>query len=137
HRGATGVAGISLRVQLVHVRRAVQLVGADAGIVAEAPALVGQDGFHHRDGDDPVQALEPANHERARRPGTDQGYVQVIAVRLRGETSFARRTRFAIRRNPVSELRRLSNESPVRVFFLNRVPLPGPFTVYQHVIGPW
>ena len=134
HRRAAGEGRCCLRVEFVHIGRAVQLVAVGAGKGAELPALLGERGLDDGDGDRVVQFLQLAGDQRARGPGADERDIEMVAALGRGKAAFAGRAGAAIRRHPVAEARHLAHEAALGVRRLHRLPVFRPFAVDEHRI---
>lgn len=106
--------------------RAPNAVGAQ--FAAESPALVGETRIDHADGDRVRQPLEPQGDQGAARPRADVGHVQHVAAGLRGEFFGA------VRADAMPKAGILTDESPLVVACLHRLPLLHPCPVNQHAL---
>ena len=82
HRAAAGVAAVGGQVQLGQPVRAGDRVAA-AGAVREPPAALAGDRVGQAEPDDPLQAEQPADDQRAVRPRVGQRGVELVAARTR------------------------------------------------------
>src|SRR5439155_25237755 len=89
-------------------REAVHGIGRMTRAIAEGPAALVANGIDHRHRDDVLQPEQAPHDDRAVRPGTRQGNVQVVAAGLGGEA------RPAVRRDAVLEDVLLAHESAPR-----------------------
>src|SRR5690606_19862002 len=123
--------GISGGIDLVHIGGAIDRIGH-----GEAPAFVAQFRLDDRDRDYFFEPLELAPDEGARRPGTDQRDIEVIAAGLGLEAGFSGRPGAAIGRHPIAEARGLPHKTALGVGALNGLPIVGPLAVDEHFYSP-
>src|SRR5690606_21013189 len=89
---------IGTRIEFMEIGDAIQLVR-----FGKAPSVIRQFRLDHGDGDDILKALQTSADEGARRPGTDQRDIEMIAAGLCLKAAFTGGTRAAVRRDPVAE----------------------------------
>lgn len=103
HGGAAGDVGVGAGVELMQPGGAEERVVVRRGVAAEAPALVAEGGVDDGDGDEGVEPLERARHQRARGPGADEGDVEAVAPGLGLEAAAAGGACAAVGRDPVAK----------------------------------
>ena len=80
------------------------IAGSTVEVSSECPAVAQHQRMDHADGDHILETFEFAHHQRAMRPGTSVGDVEVVAPGLCFEASFTRWACAAVSRYPVAKL---------------------------------
>src|SRR5260370_2039658 len=132
--GAAAVERIGEGIDFVQIGCAVERVTVGAGVVAEAPALIGQARLDYADRYDVIETFELAHEQRPGRPWAGQSHVEVVASCFGREAAFARRAGTAVARNPVAKLRLLPHEAALGVLGLYGMPTCRPFPVHKHAV---
>lgn len=136
NRGPAGEQRRGPGVDLVHPRGPVDAVGRRSRIAAEPPAFGPELRLDDRNRDRALKPLDLPRDQRARRPGTDQRHVEVVASGLGREPARARRPGASVRRHPVPERGDLPDEPALRVRRLNGLPVARPFPVNEQPASP-
>jgi hypothetical protein len=84
---APGVSTIRKRINLMQVSGAVDIIPVGARIVAEAPALIREDGFNDADRDRLFKALEFPADQDSTGPWAGQRDIEMVAIGFSLETA--------------------------------------------------
>ena len=105
HGDAAAVVGPRLDIEFAQPLRAEDRIGNDARAGLEGPAALAQQPVDDRERDHALEALEPAEDERAMRPRAGERDDEMIAAGFGLEAADAARPRLAARGHPVAERR--------------------------------
>jgi hypothetical protein len=136
HGHAPRVLRVDHRVELMVIAHTVDRIAGSleavqvvADIGSVFPAVVQHVRMNDGNADSVFETLEPAEDQRAMRPGTGERHVQVVASSRGREPAISGRPGRAVGRDPVAVFRALALETPART--LRVVPLVVPDTVDQ------